>query len=70
MQAAGMPDIIGCYNGRFFGLEVKRPGRDATLLQAHTIQRIILSGGISGVIHSVEEAEAFLRMASSAEAED
>jgi Holliday junction resolvase len=62
MQVQGIPDIIGCYLGRFLALEVKRPGKDATPLQAHTIERIIRSGGISGVIHSVEEAEAFLNM--------
>lgn len=25
--AAGIPDIVGCYRGRFFGIEVKAPGK-------------------------------------------
>jgi hypothetical protein len=55
-QIRGLPDIICCYRGRFFGLEVKRPGRRATPLQALTLEQIKLAGGVAGVVHSVEEA--------------
>lgn len=60
-QRRGLPDIICCYNGWFVGLEVKRPGRTATDLQAFTIKQIRLAGGIAGVVHSVEEALALLQ---------
>ena len=30
-QVRGLPDIIGCYQGAFYGLEVKVPGRENTL---------------------------------------
>lgn len=59
----GLPDIVCCYQGRFFGLEVKRPGRQATPLQAHTLEQIKLAGGVAGVVHSVEEALQLLQSA-------
>lgn len=55
-QIRGLPDLVGCYHGYFLAMEVKKPGKDATPLQAFTIQQIRLAGGIAGVVHSVEEA--------------
>ena len=56
-QSAGIPDLIGCVNGRFFGLEVKMPGgKKATKLQAATLLKIKNAGGVAFVITSVEEA--------------
>lgn len=52
----GLPDIVVCYRGRFMGLEVKRSGRRATPLQAHTLEQIKLAGGVASVVYSVEEA--------------
>lgn len=60
-QILGIPDIIGCYRGRFCAFEVKRPGRDLTRIQAATIQAIKRAGGIALKITSFEEAEAILR---------
>jgi hypothetical protein len=60
MQAAGIPDFVGCWRGRFFGLEVKVPGRTATKLQARTLELIASAGGIAGVVTSVDEAAACL----------
>jgi len=55
--APGTPDILGCYQGMFIALEVKRPGEKPTELQASTIQRIRSEGkGIATVVHSVDEA--------------
>ena len=59
-QARGIPDIVGCYQGRYVGLEVKEPDEQADPLQAHRIEQIIRAGGIAGVITSYEEAEALL----------
>ena len=62
MQTAGIPDIVGCWQGRYVGLEVKTPENrsGATPLQAHTLDQITRAGGIAGVITSYEEAEALL----------
>ena len=60
-QVLGIPDIIGCYRGRFCAFEVKRPGRDLTRIQAATIQMIKKAGGLALMITSFEEAEAVLR---------
>lgn len=54
---AGIPDIIACVGGRFVALEVKQPGRQATRLQAATLDKIRGAGGIAAVVTSVEEAE-------------
>lgn len=56
MQQAGLPDLVGVYQGRFCGLEVKVPGQKPTTIQRHTLDAILLAGGIAGVVTSVEEA--------------
>ena len=55
-QAAGVPDIIGCIDGRFVALEVKVPGAKPTRLQELILSRIEAAGGLTGVVTSVEEA--------------
>jgi hypothetical protein len=60
LQVAGLPDLMGCYRGYFIGLEVKRPGGEATKLQEFMLSRIARAGGVARTIHSVEEAEAVL----------
>jgi hypothetical protein len=42
---AGVPDIIACLNGKFIGIEVKRPGKFPTPIQCGVLQRIRLAGG-------------------------
>lgn len=48
-QAAGIPDIIGCINGRFIAVEVKLPGKEKTLtlIQQVTIKKLAKSGAIT-----------------------
>lgn len=48
-QRAGIPDLIGCINGRFVAIEVKQPGKKATKLQEYTLGLIKKAGGISFV---------------------
>ena len=59
-QERGVPDIIGCHNGRFIGLEVKTPERarkdGPTKYQQLQLKRIKKAGGISAVVTSVPEA--------------
>jgi len=44
---SGIPDIIGCKNGRFFAIEVKSPDNynKATNLQLYELAQIAKSGG-------------------------
>jgi hypothetical protein len=59
-QVAGLPDLIGCTDGRFFALEVKVPGGRATALQSRVLELIRAAGGIAEVVTSADEAEAAL----------
>jgi len=59
-QSAGIPDLLGSYEGSFFGVEVKVPGQNTTALQALTIRRIIAAGGRAGVATNVDEALAII----------
>lgn len=60
-QARGVPDIIGCWRGRFFALEVKRPrfGR-VSPLQAHVIGQLRAAGAIVGVVYGLEDVRRLL----------
>ena len=60
-QRAGIPDIIGCARGRFFGLEVKRPGERPTKIQRYELAKLDKAGAITGVVRSVEDAQEVLR---------
>ena len=42
---AGVPDIIACINGMFWGIEVKRPGKVATPIQERRGTEIQKAGG-------------------------
>ena len=48
---AGVPDIVGCINGRFFGIEVKAGKGKTTVLQEQQLQAIRDAGGIALVIN-------------------
>jgi penicillin-binding protein-related factor A (putative recombinase) len=53
----GIPDIIGCYQGRFFAWELKRSKKEAQkktgriVLQRHILKIIRKAGGIGEVVH-------------------
>jgi hypothetical protein len=55
---AGIPDILGCYRGRFVAFEVKRPGGSygVTERQQHHLNMIAQAGGVSAIVDSVEGA--------------
>jgi len=57
-QEGGLPDIIGCYAGYFYGLEVKLPGKEHTLTprQSHILNEIRKAGGKSAMVTSVSQA--------------
>lgn len=49
--ASGVPDIIGCYKGRFFGIECKAGKGKPTPLQEKNIAQIIAQGGLAIVVN-------------------
>lgn len=65
----GVPDIIGCYWGKFYAFEVKRPACKATAkspahpagkptkIQLKNIAEIIATGGQAHVVYSLQEVE-------------
>ena len=55
---AGLPDIIGCYEGRFFGFEVKLPEnrKGTSARQDYVIGLIQDAGGLAKVICTPSEA--------------
>ena len=55
---AGIPDIIACINGHFYGFEVKTEGGKPTKLQETTIRKILAAGGTALVVRSVDEVRA------------
>lgn len=52
---AGIPDIIACIDGHFFGFEVKIDIGKPTKLQEATIRKILAAGGTALVVRSVDE---------------
>ena len=55
-QQAGVPDLLVGYQGRFYALEVKRPGRPLTTIQAKVVDAIHAAGCVAGRVESVEDA--------------
>ena len=60
---AGIPDIIACVDGWFFGFEVKTQTGRPTALQQATIRRINDAGGTALVVRSVADVKAALHKA-------
>lgn len=55
-QQKGIPDIVGCHEGQFFGFEVKRPlVGELSAIQRHTLAAINAAGGTAYVVTSVED---------------
>ena len=48
---SGVPDIVGCYQGKFFGIECKAGKNTPTALQEMQLKEITNSKGIALVIN-------------------
>ena len=59
-QRVGIPDIVACINGKFTGIEVKRPGGKPSSLQIANIEHIRNNGGSAEIVYSFEEAKKFI----------
>jgi|SRR5262245_64864479 len=51
----GDPDFHGCYKGRAFGIEIKRPGGTVTPLQRQRLREWCAAGALVGVAHSAAQ---------------
>jgi Holliday junction resolvase len=49
--SSGVPDIVACHNGRFFGIECKAGKGKPTDLQKRNLDAIYRNGGVSAVIN-------------------
>lgn len=57
---AGDPDLYGCYRGRAFALECKRPGCRPTPLQQARLAEWSRSGAITDVVTCASDAVAIV----------
>ncbi len=48
---SGVPDIVGCYNGKFFGIECKAGSNKPTALQERNLKEIAASEGMAFVVN-------------------
>ena len=55
-QQVGVPDLLVAYQGRFYAMEVKKPGGVLSPVQAKVIEEIRASGSVAGRVESIEEA--------------
>ena len=58
--SSGIPDIIGCYKGRFFALELKAKDKKARPLQEYIIKKINRAGGSAICTDSLESVMIFI----------
>ncbi len=60
---SGVPDIVGCYNGKFFGIECKAGKNTTTALQEFELEKIRKAGGIALVVNenNVGDVERLVR---------
>ena len=53
----GTPDVLGCLNGLFIGIEVKKPGGKPSPLQRVQLRKIREAGGIAFTAESLDEVK-------------
>lgn len=53
---AGLPDIVGVYQGRGIGVETKMPGNSPTPVQLRVHEQMRQAGAVVVVAHNVAEA--------------
>lgn len=58
----GTPDIIACLpDGKFFAIEVKKPGGTVSKIQDYTIRKIQSKSGYAIVAYSLNDVKEFLK---------
>lgn len=63
--ASGVPDIIACWKGTFYGIECKANGNKPTALQMKHLTDIHFAGGISIVVDetNIDDLNSIIRKA-------
>ena len=63
MGRAGIPDIIGCFNGRFLGIECKAGKGKTTALQDLELEKIRKAKGFTYVVneHNLQDLKELLQ---------
>jgi Holliday junction resolvase len=59
LQRRGVPDILGCYEGVFFAIELKAPGGKVSPSQKVEIERLRAAGAAVCVARTIGEVENF-----------
>ena len=59
--SSGWPDIVGCYAGRAFLIEVKRPGGKTTALQETELRKWGAAKARTLVAYSVDDVMTFMQ---------
>lgn len=59
-QSAGIPDVIGCYKGRFIGIEAKVGNNKPSEIQKAKIKLINEAGGYAIVAWTLDEVKELL----------
>jgi VRR-NUC domain len=57
----GVPDFVGCLNGRFFAIEAKADNGRVTRIQQRCLDAIAAAGGTALVVQGVEAATALTK---------
>lgn len=59
----GIPDILACIAGRFYGIEVKAANGKPSLIQLVTLRKIRASGGIGVLLYpkDFDDFKSFIR---------
>ena len=57
---SGIPDFIICFEGKFYGIELKKTGEKPRKLQDHVISKIEKSGGTVLVADRIQQVEKFI----------
>ena len=60
-QETGIPDILACWRGLFFGIEVKRPGEKPSAIQLAQGLRIKKAGGHFLVAYSLQDVKDYIK---------
>lgn len=59
-QETGIPDLLCCWGGLFFGIEVKDPGGKASAIQLAQGARIKNAGGHFLIARSVQDVKDYI----------
>jgi len=60
--SSGVPDIVGCVDGKFFGIECKAGKNKPTPLQEKNLAQIAATGGIALVVNedNIDDVKSFI----------